>query len=284
MPVLWRRAWVLMISKSYDWDGILMNTCPIALIEMARKILSKILSDRISFTCSKFGVLRKGLSKPSLAKAYSDVHFFTNVVLRKTITDKQFLYLMLAVLQPIVTYHTQFSFVSLNVCHKWNVLVRKGLKLKTCLPHDFPDVALHHPSLYGLKSFKQIQTESKLAAVVMFSNTSDILGHLFDHRFLDWTPLDLLQFSIKLHEFSDLHSSLHELWSGPFEIFTDGSLKDFGSSGVTGGIAAYFSAIDHSIGIRICGLMSFTLAELQAVALALECVPSSNAVKVHLDS
>ncbi|KAG9301120.1 hypothetical protein G9A89_012503 [Geosiphon pyriformis] len=58
------------------------------------------------------------LSKPSLARAYLDVRFFTNLMLRKTISDKQFLYLVLAVLHPIVVYRTQFSFVSLNVCAK----------------------------------------------------------------------------------------------------------------------------------------------------------------------
>ncbi|KAG9297316.1 hypothetical protein G9A89_002005 [Geosiphon pyriformis] len=50
-------AWVSMIPKSYDWDGIFMNTQPIAFIETARKILSKILSDHIFLAYSKFGVL-----------------------------------------------------------------------------------------------------------------------------------------------------------------------------------------------------------------------------------
>ncbi|KAG9298780.1 hypothetical protein G9A89_012848 [Geosiphon pyriformis] len=50
-------AWVLMISKPYEWDGVLMNTRPIALIKTAYKILSKILSDRISSTYNTFDVL-----------------------------------------------------------------------------------------------------------------------------------------------------------------------------------------------------------------------------------
>ncbi|KAG9291939.1 hypothetical protein G9A89_004877 [Geosiphon pyriformis] len=339
-------------------------------------------------------LLTEDLSRPSLAKAHLDVHFFANIVLRKAITDKQFSYLVLAVLQPIVNYHTQF-----------NALVRKGLKLKAGLLYDFSDAALHHLLLYGLKSFEQIQAKSKLAAVVMFSNALGILGYLFNHRFLDlqilgWAPLDPLQFPVKLHvssvnnflagmvkiflgnelslannlscafcnpgnfpmllvlesafyfgsvcslkqfsvvfgdrlldkkgrkrldsrgfvfywfnftsgflhdgsallsglartnqlfgldilaskEFSDLHSSLHKLQSGLFEIFTDGLLKDFGSFNVAGSAAKYFSAIDCSIGVRVRGLMSSTLAKLQTVALALECVPSSSAITIHLDS
>ncbi|KAG9304015.1 hypothetical protein G9A89_005925 [Geosiphon pyriformis] len=55
---VFKRAWVSMISKPYDWDGFLTNTHPIALIKMAKKILSKIFSNRILFVCSKFNILR----------------------------------------------------------------------------------------------------------------------------------------------------------------------------------------------------------------------------------
>ncbi|KAG9290411.1 hypothetical protein G9A89_007142 [Geosiphon pyriformis] len=559
----WKHAWISMIPKPYNWDGILMNTQPIALIETAKKILSKILSDQILATYSKFGVLRgdnfsvlkststqssvfaiglviedaleknwklwlvlqnmhkaydsidrvnrvmtdfglsdnyvvhdgldqgevfslllwrifydlllcevkqhehlfgdcqtstqyalniaseffsinnisinnektvaisinqgvqvtslsissrpisiakkseayryleiflstDGLSKPSFAKAHSDIRFFINVVLRKAVMDKQFSYLVLAVLQPIISYCTQFSFVSLNVCHKWDVMVRKGLKIKACLPHNFSDAALHHSLLYGLKSFKQLQSESKLAAVVSFSNAFGILKCLFNHRFLDlqvlsWAPLDLLQFPVRLHvspvnnflvgmvriflhdglslvnhlpsafrspgvfsmssvldgflyydfvcflkrfgvvfadrldlrrpvpfwfgltskflvdgsillsgsfwsvgcsglnifdseEFSKMQSCLHELWSSSFEVFMDGLLVNTGSGDVADGTAVYFFSVDLSISVGISGLLSSTLAKLQAVMLALECVPSSSMVALHFDS
>ncbi|KAG9289464.1 hypothetical protein G9A89_008025 [Geosiphon pyriformis] len=55
----WKEAWVSMIPKPYEWEGVLMNTRPIALIKTARKILFKILSDRISLACSTFDVLRR---------------------------------------------------------------------------------------------------------------------------------------------------------------------------------------------------------------------------------
>ncbi|KAG9304265.1 hypothetical protein G9A89_019827 [Geosiphon pyriformis] len=612
-------AWVLMIPKPYDWDGIFMNTCPIALIETVRKILSKVLSDQISFVCGKFGVLYgdnfsvlkgtsiqspvfavgavvedalkkdrelwlvlqdmqkaydsrikmcnkfirffgsihegrfnrvmtdfglsdgyhvcdsldqgerifydpllcevkrheqifgyrisskfilksgqiegngglssyfaagafvddtiwnildiaseffvindisinnektvaipinqgvriaslsinglpvsiakkgkahhylgiflfiKGLSKPSVAKVHFDVCFFVNVVLRKAITDKQFSYLVSAILQPIVSYCTQFSFVLLNVCNKWDVMLRKSLKSKTGLSHDFFNEALCYPSLYGLKFFEQVQSEEKLAALISFSNSSSILGQLFKHRLFDlqvleWSPLNPLQFPIRLcvspvnnflvgmvkiflcnelslsnrlpnafcspsnfpvfsilesslhfnsvyslkhfgvafgdrlfdkkghimswatfrhwkklgprgpvlhwfmvvsdffcgigaslagsvkstclsgvsildfKEFFVVVSKLHEVWSDLFEVFTDGSLKNLGSADVASGVVAFFSVIDMSIGISVNGLLSSTMAKLQAIALSLECVPSSCTVIVHADS
>ncbi|KAG9305749.1 hypothetical protein G9A89_005147 [Geosiphon pyriformis] len=59
----------------------------------------------------------EGLSKSSIAKAHSDVCIFINVLLKKAVVNKQFLYLVLAVLQSIVGYWTQFSYVLSNVCH-----------------------------------------------------------------------------------------------------------------------------------------------------------------------
>ncbi|KAG9300159.1 hypothetical protein G9A89_010569 [Geosiphon pyriformis] len=144
-----------------------------------------------------------GLSKLSLAKAHLDVRFFSNVVLRKAITKKQFLYLVSAVLQPIVSYRLQFSCVSKSVCDRWDVMLKKDLKLKANLPKDFPSDALHHPELFGLRTFEQVLTENLLASLISFANASGILGRLFDHRAMDlqaasWMSRHPLWFPIRL--------------------------------------------------------------------------------------
>ncbi|KAG9287246.1 hypothetical protein G9A89_008876 [Geosiphon pyriformis] len=145
----------------------------------------------------------EGLSKPSLAKAQADVWFFVNLVLKKAISDKQCAYLVSAVLFPIISYRTQFSFVSVGVCSKWDALVHKVLKSKSGLPRDFPSDALHHPSLYNLKTFEQIQAESKSASIVAFANSTGILGRLFSHRSHDlqvfsWHPHHPLLFPARV--------------------------------------------------------------------------------------
>ncbi|KAG9302156.1 hypothetical protein G9A89_020590 [Geosiphon pyriformis] len=73
-------AWISIIPKPYEWEGVLMNTQPIALIETAHKIISKILSDRILLACSTFDVLRgdnfsvlKGTTTQSLIFAIGSV-------------------------------------------------------------------------------------------------------------------------------------------------------------------------------------------------------------------
>ncbi|KAG9292755.1 hypothetical protein G9A89_001285 [Geosiphon pyriformis] len=122
----------------------------------------------------------EGLSKPSLAKAYSDIRFFVNFVLRKAISDKQFAYLVSAVLFLIISYRTQFSFVSINVCAKWDSIVHKCLKFKSGLLLDFLNNAVYHPSLY---------TESKSASIITFANSVGTLGYLFSHRSHDFQAL-----------------------------------------------------------------------------------------------
>ncbi|KAG9291739.1 hypothetical protein G9A89_012024 [Geosiphon pyriformis] len=85
----------------------------------------------------------KDLSKPSLVKAHSDVQFFANLVLKKTVSDK-------------------------HACEKWNTLIHKGLKSKSGLPCNFSSDAIHYPFLYGLKTFEQIQAKNKFSAGIHF--------------------------------------------------------------------------------------------------------------------
>ncbi|KAG9307197.1 hypothetical protein G9A89_017025 [Geosiphon pyriformis] len=276
--------------------------------------------------------------------------------------DKQFFYLVSAVLQPM-----------------------KSLKAKAALLHDFPNEVLYYPSLYGLKPFEQIQSKGKLAFLISFSNEHGILEHLFKHRFLDlqvlgWFFLNSLQYFVKLYvssinnflagivriflenelslvnnlpsvfhgscrfpisnilgnsmyydsvlslkcfgiafgdrlldkkgvvidwktfqqfaisfglsvlnvlnfnDFSDVHNSLLNVWSDCVEVYKDGSLKDASSAKVTCGAVAYFLVVNMSIEIRVFGLLFSTLAELQAIALALEYVPASCDMALYLDS
>ncbi|KAG9290646.1 hypothetical protein G9A89_011609 [Geosiphon pyriformis] len=148
--------------------------------------------------------LTEGFSKPSLVKAHLDVHFFSNMVLKKTVSNKQFLYLVSAVLYPIVSFRIQFSFIPVSVCHKWDVLIRKSLKLKSGLPSDFLNDTIYHPSFYSLKSFVQIQSEGKVVSLICFANSGGVLGCLFFYRSHDlqvlcWRPVHPLCFPVRIH-------------------------------------------------------------------------------------
>ncbi|KAG9289874.1 hypothetical protein G9A89_015454 [Geosiphon pyriformis] len=320
----------------------------------------------------------KGLSKPSLAKVHSDIQFFVNLVLKKAVSNKQYLYLVLAVLQPI------------------DALVCRDLKLKSGLLLNFLNDTLHHPFFYGLKSFLQVQSEYKIASLVSFVNSVGILGCLFSHRSHDlqvwyWCPVHSLNLSVCIcvsisnnflagmvqilldcnlslggslansfqscgsmfmsailgkskfsrffsslqkysvafvdqlcdhhgtrldshgpilewfklamafldgvnfffagplvlgsavfmnilesGDFVSIHDCLSHVGSSEISIYTDESLRNLSTAGCRAGAAAFFENIGMGLGIGVTGLMLSTLAELQAITLALECLFSDS--------
>ncbi|KAG9295134.1 hypothetical protein G9A89_006115 [Geosiphon pyriformis] len=64
----------------------------------------------------------------------------------------------------------------------------------------------------------------------------------------------------------------------------DGSVAGLGTTGIKAGAAAFFEDVDMSLGIKVSGLVSSTLAELQAIALALKCVLPFSSVNLFFDS
>ncbi|KAG9293087.1 hypothetical protein G9A89_016449 [Geosiphon pyriformis] len=293
----------------------------------------------------------EGFLKLSLVKTHSDVWFFVNLILRKVISDKQFAYLVSSILFPIVSYRTQFSFIPLSMCNKWDTLICKSLKSKSGLPLDFPNDALHHPSLYNLKTFEQIQAESKSASVIAFANLVGVLGRLFSHRshdlqilswhscysllfpvcvrvspsnnfladvktFKHWKRLDprgpvpswfdlsvcflggvafpIGHFShVGVGGSSDIRQSfgfgvicndLLNIGAVRLSVYTDGSLSNLGIVNMLTGAVVFFEDIDLGLGVEISGLVSSTLAKLQTIALALECVSFFHLVDLFSDS
>ncbi|KAG9291763.1 hypothetical protein G9A89_012048 [Geosiphon pyriformis] len=71
---------------------------------------------------------------------------------------------------------------------------------------------------------------------------------------------------------------------GSIEVYMDGSVKGLGSIDACGSAAAYFPKANVSIDVRVFGLLSSTLVELQAIALVLECIPNSSMVILFMNS
>ncbi|KAG9295513.1 hypothetical protein G9A89_013542 [Geosiphon pyriformis] len=61
-------------------------------------------------------------------------------------------------------------------------------------------------------------------------------------------------------------------------VYTNELLKDLGSCKIKCNATAYFSDLNLGIGVRVDELVSLTIAELQTIALALECVPLNSSV------
>ncbi|KAG9303973.1 hypothetical protein G9A89_005883 [Geosiphon pyriformis] len=86
------------------------------------------------------------------------------------------------------------------------------------------------------------------------------------------------------HEFGVIGTGLFNSNVGHFFVYTDGSLSDLGTVDMKAGAAVFFEDIGMDLDVGISGLMSSILMELQAIALALECVPSSCSVDLFSDS
>ncbi|KAG9289960.1 hypothetical protein G9A89_010266 [Geosiphon pyriformis] len=104
-------------------------------------------------------------------------------------------------------------------------MIRKSLRAKAGLPCDFSSKILYYFFLYELKPFEQVQSEKKLVLLILFSNSCGILRHLFDHRFLDlqvlgWSPLNSLQFPVKL-----CVSSVNNFLAEVVKIFLENELS-----------------------------------------------------------
>ncbi|KAG9284257.1 hypothetical protein G9A89_002067 [Geosiphon pyriformis] len=81
-----------------------------------------------------------------------------------------------------------------------------------------------------------------------------------------------------------IREHLHEIWARELNVYTDSSLSDLDIGKVACRAAAFFSEIGMSVSVRVQNLLSFTLAELQAIALALECIPSLCSVVLYSNS
>ncbi|KAG9303884.1 hypothetical protein G9A89_005794 [Geosiphon pyriformis] len=69
-----------------------------------------------------------------------------------------------------------------------------------------------------------------------------------------------------------------------FDVFTDDSLKHFGSCSIVVRAAAFFPKFGLGVGMKVLGVMSSILVELKAIALVLACVPLDSSVFIHSDS
>ncbi|KAG9290995.1 hypothetical protein G9A89_012867 [Geosiphon pyriformis] len=415
----WRKAWVSMISKPYKWEDVLTNTYPIALIEMAHKILSKILSNKISSACSVFDILHgnnflvlksttiqspifaigsivkdaleknrefwlvlqdmcgcaksqarlstffvagafvddtiwvgssqsatqhildvaseffrindktvailinsrisilclsisgvpiaiarkskfhhylgiffstEGLSRPSLAKAHSNIQFFTNLVLRKAVSDKQFLYLVLAVLYSIVGYRTH------AFCFNGEVPMSEVLsksRFSSFLPFlwhygiAFVDQLYdHHGSVFSWFTFKWWKKLDSHGPVPDWFKLSTV--YLNDVTPFSAPPsvLDVVGSSCILGSsvFFSICYHLSQVDTGCLSVYIKRSLKNLGTVGCRANAAAYFENINLDLNVGVSGLMSSILVELQAIILALECILHSSSVCLFSNS
>ncbi|KAG9291512.1 hypothetical protein G9A89_021931 [Geosiphon pyriformis] len=110
------------------------------------------------------------------------------------------------------------------------------------------------------------------SAELSFSVCDCSVGVSFAPNVLESTDFDLVR------------NCLLGLGADSLSVYTDGSLAGLGTLSVKSGVVVFFDNINMGLGVKVLGLLSSTLVELQAIALALKCVSAISKVCLFSDS
>ncbi|KAG9293940.1 hypothetical protein G9A89_019278 [Geosiphon pyriformis] len=89
---------------------------------------------------------------------------------------------------------------------------------------------------------------------------------------------------LESHKFRTVHDQLSSIGVFGFSVYIDGSFCGLGSVNMKADAAVFFEDINLSLGMEVTSMVFFTLAELQVIVLALECVLNSSSVCLFSDS
>ncbi|KAG9292091.1 hypothetical protein G9A89_017991 [Geosiphon pyriformis] len=294
----------------------LTNTWPIALIETAYKILSKIFSDHIFLACNTFNVLRGDNFSVLKGTSTQLSMFVIGSIIEDVLKKNRELWLV------ITDFGLSDSYKVLNGLDQGEVfsllLWRIFYDPLLCEIKSQEHLCEYRiDSKFVAKSDKvESQTEitSFFAAKVFMNDTiwvgssqaatQHILNVSLDLQVASWLPVHLLCHPIRLQKWLDLcgsvlvwfDSAIHFLGARllaanvkPYMSVVclvysvvasaiNSFVKQFGSCFVIAGAAAFFSKFGLS------GVMSSTLVELKVIALTLACLSSGSSVFIHFDS
>ncbi|KAG9296929.1 hypothetical protein G9A89_006884 [Geosiphon pyriformis] len=107
-----------------------------------------------------------------------------------------------------------------------------------------------------------------LGEMIFFKCVSSLRHYdiAFIEQLCDWNGISL--------GFGVICNDLLNVGATHLSVYTDGSLSNLDIVDMLAYAAVFFEDINLGLGVGVSGLVSSTLMELQAIALALECVPS----------
>ncbi|KAG9286563.1 hypothetical protein G9A89_014729 [Geosiphon pyriformis] len=294
-----------------------------ALIETACKILSKILSDRILLACSIHDILREDNFSVLKGTTTQTPIFAIGLVVEDALEKNRKLWLVLQDMQKVYNSvgweHLKRCLVRIKICDKFicffgnihrnqtnRVMMDFGLTNGYSV-HDGLAKEKFFPLFFGgfLTSSFRFCDGMPMSAVLgefLFSKYLPSLWHygiafvdqLWDRHgnIFDWRSVAFLSGApsspLALNGVGPVDicgsDGFVSVGANSLSVYMDGSVKNLGTTGCKARAAAFFEDINLGLGVCVQGLMSSTLVELQAVVLALECVPVDCSVHLFLDS
>ncbi|KAG9290051.1 hypothetical protein G9A89_010357 [Geosiphon pyriformis] len=144
----------------------------------------------------------------------------------------------------------------------------------------------HHGAVfdwYIFKQWKRLDLRSSVLEWFKLSTTflnDVILSLTYSLAVYDGSSSDILGSS----DFVSVCDHFLQVDNGILFVYTDRSLKNLGTASCRAGAVTFFENIGLGLSVGVLDLMSSTLAKLQAIALALECVLLSSSINLFLDS
>ncbi|KAG9288966.1 hypothetical protein G9A89_015515 [Geosiphon pyriformis] len=368
---VWKKAWVSMILKLYEWEEVLTNTKSIVLIKTSMKIFSKILSDCILKACSTHNVLHKDNFSVLKGTSTQSPIFVIGFVVENALEKGRELWLgsleRIKMCEKFVRFYGSIHNGHMNrvmtdfglfKSYKVHDSLNQGEVFSSLLWRIFYDSLLckvkKHESFFeywinskfvartgkielnaGLTSYLaasafmddtiwvgncytitqnilNIASEffelmnilinmEKTVTILINSRTSNISLELSESP-ISITKTDFVKSSglvkssspafessskldvSNMNHFGFIHSSLKNASLPVILVYTDGSVKGFGTSDTVEGAATYFFDLSLHISVEVHGLLSSILTEIQAVTLALKCILAFSNVIVFSDS
>ncbi|KAG9306922.1 hypothetical protein G9A89_000790 [Geosiphon pyriformis] len=149
-------------------------------------------------------------------------------------------------------------------------------------------------AILGKLKFLRFLPSLRWYGIAFVDQLHDCHGTVFDwYTFKHWKRLDPRGsipewFKLSAVFFYDtsslLASPVVSCDIGPLNIFDSSDFVSVCMVGCRASTAVFFEDIGLGLGVSMLGLMSSTLAKLQAIVLALECIPSSSSICLYSDS
>ncbi|KAH7036152.1 hypothetical protein BKA57DRAFT_521286 [Linnemannia elongata] len=126
-----------------------------------------------------------GSAKTTAAMAMKETETVCGILLRKSVTDKQCIYIINAVLIPRLPYRMRAQIPAWTVIERITKKYRTVVRQKLGLPSSTPSSILHHTRLYGLRDLKDALAEQHISTMHLRSTQKGLIGDLTHCRLQD---------------------------------------------------------------------------------------------------
>ena len=115
-------------------------------------------------------------------KVTQEIEAILKIATQKTISDKVAVYIVNAVILPIIEYRTQALYVSERQMTKWDAKIHKFIKAKALLGRKIPNCIIHHPDIYNIPAIKDRLYTSRINNVLVHLLSSDLPGQIVKYQ------------------------------------------------------------------------------------------------------